>query len=384
MRIQKIANPEPGLYEIFLEPKPDQHKYGNYMKFLPQYMQSVYGDLVSEYLNQHNVSLVSYQPTIMEVLLSDDTDTWFEISARYLKKIPRNHRKKLCSTYKLLITDLFENGAELGELLSRSPSLEFRDAVFIDSGGNKTIRNYQGNLFPTPQNVKLTPLPMFLYYTVSRYIHKGLTTSTNDLSKNLLVPCMKPHEHRILLLSILENTNLLEHSDWSLGYDPDSKALQSYDIEYSDHRVNDFIMGHRQELPKFLSQTDYTGISPGPKAGTGAHVMEIVSVNYRWHIVAETYTDRVDLTEKVFQAFMCMNSPLIVAGVGFNNALRDLGFKMSLEYEHHNTEQQINNIVHIINTQHPDLTEAKFNQQHCCDLDHWSQYFVQTLVTACK
>ena len=376
MRIEKIANPVPGLYEIFLDPTLGQQKHNHYTKFFPQYIHSVYGDLVKEYLDQHDVTLVSRQPTIMDVLLSADTDTRFEISARYLKKVPSNQLKKLCGTHKLLITDLFENGAELGELLSRSPWLKFRDAVFIDSGGNKTIMDYQGNCHPTPQNVKLTPLPMFLYYTVSRYLHKGLTKSANDMSKNLLVPCMKPHEHRILLLSILEDADLLEHSDWSLGYDPDSKALQSYNIEYTDHRVNNFITAHRQELPRFLSQADYTG--------TRERISEVVSANHRWHIVSETFTDRIDLTEKVFQAFMCMNPPLIVAGVGFNSALRDLGFNMSLDYEHHNTEQQINNIVHIINTQYPDLTEAKFNQQHCCDLDHWSQYFVQTLAAACK
>ena len=376
MHIEKIANPIPGLYEIFIDQALGQQTHAHYVRFFPQFVHTIYGDLVSKYLDQHDLTLGANQRTVMEVLLSTDTDTRFEISARYLKKLPINQRRKLCGAYKLLITDLFENGAELGELLSWSPSMKFRDAVFIDSGGNKTILDYQGNSYPVPDNVVVVQIPMFLYYTVSRYTHKGLTKQNNDLSKNLLVPCMKPHEHRILLLSILEDAGLLGDSDWSLGYDPDDKNPQSYDVIYTDDRVNNFITSHKQELPRFLSQQDYTA--------TRERITEVVSANHRWHIVAETFPDRVDLTEKIFQAFMCMNAPLILAGEGFISALRDLGFKLSLEYEHPNTEQQINNIVHIITTQQPDLTEARVNQQHCCDLEYWSRYFVQTLAGACQ
>ena len=376
MRIEKISNPIPGLYEIFIDQALGQKTHDHYVRFFPQFVHTIYGDLVSKYLVQHDLTLDPNQRTVMEVLLSADTDTRFEISARYLKNLPIAQRRKLCGTHKLLITDLFENGAELGELLSMSSSMKFRDAVFLDSGGNKNILDYQSNCYPVPDNVVVAQIPMFLYYTVSRYTHKGLTQRKNDLSKNLLVPCMKPHEHRILLLSILENANLLDDSDWSLGYDPDNKNPQSYNVMYNDDRVNSFIASHKQQLPRFLSQQDYTA---APDL-----ITEVVSANHRWHIVAETFSDRVDLTEKIFQAFMCMNAPLILAGGGFISTLRELGFKLTLEYENPNTEQQINNIVHIITTQQPDLTEARFNQQHCCDLEHWSRYFVQTLAGACK
>ena len=380
MHIEKIHDIIPGLYEIFLDSSLRDHTYTHYTKFCPQFVNAVYGETIAEYFSKYNISFSLRSRTVSEVLVSNDTTTRFEISARRLKQLPRKQQEMLCKKFKLLITDLYESGAELGEFLQASRLLSFADTIFIDSGANSTILDFQARSYATPDNCTLVHIPMYLYYTVSRYMYKDIVQTTNNLSNTVLVPCMKPHEHRITLLNALDRANILSTSNWSLKYDLGNVSKKStleyeYYTEYNSTTLN-FIEKHKDMLPKFLAD-DYISYY-------SEEIMEIVHSNYSWHIIAETFDDRVDLSEKVFQAFMCMHPPLILAGTGYISALRQLGFKMSLEYEDCDTEQQIENIINIIKTMPPNLQEAEYNQQLCCDIDHWSNFFTKTLAEAAK
>jgi len=338
-----------------------------------QHMNQYYGEKIRRYSDENGVTygrkwgLAGVK--LNHLLCTTDTENRYEISALAIDRIPISKLRKLCANYKLLITDISEAGILLANFIHAHPELDFKDTVFLSAGTGQLISLHNENApVILPAGTSIVNLPFCLYNAVSYYLYHDQIPTHNSMEKQLLIPCYKPRPHRIDMLNKFEQSGLLEHADWSLALDINRYPVLANLEELSQEQL-DFLSRH--ELPRLLAQ-----------GSTLYDRMCLAMPHYKWHVVTETFTNRIDLTEKIFQAFLLKNPPLIIACVGTLRELTELGFKLEGDYEDADHLVQTDNIIDIIKSGDMHTKYLDHNQQLCLDLDYWSEYFVQKLKIA--
>lgn len=338
-----------------------------------QHINQYYGKKIKQYSDEYGITygkewgLAGVK--LNQLLATTDTENRYEISALVINKIPLPKLRKLCANYKLLITDISETGITAAHFINNYPDLKFKDTVFLSAG--------VGELFPPhdtltpvnlPEGTSIVNIPFCLYSAVSFYLHHYELPAHNSMENQLLIPCYKPRPHRIDVLNKFEKAGLLAQADWSLSLNTNKYTTITDPDSLGQSRV-DFL--NRHDLPRLLKQVD-----------TAYDTICLNRPNYKWHVVTESYISRIEITEKIFQAFLLKNPPLIISGVGTLDALAEMGFKLEGDYEDADYLVQTDNIIDIIKSGNTHTKHLDHNQQRCLDLDYWSKYFVQKLKMA--
>ena len=338
-----------------------------YQSHMMKHINKHYGEYLNKHLKDHDITYGS-GIKLEKLLASKQKDIRYEIDAKTLRHIPRLKVKSLCNSYKLLITDLYECGAEIAEFIRENPDLKYADTIFLSSGmDDPKVYDTRQDFTKLPKNTFLLNLPFCLYVATSHHLHKGYIAKDNTFEHKTLVPIYKPRSHRLTLLSKFDRAGILDDCEWSLALDANEYTKAS-DVNTEQ---KDFIDRYKDVLPKFIERDNDI-----------EDTLSLSRENHKWHVVTESFMDRIEITEKVFQAFLLKNPPLIVAAPGYVDTLISLGFIVHADYEDYDLETQIDNIINIILNKNPSTGFLEHNQQLCLDLDYWSYYWVISLKAA--
>jgi len=357
--------PLPGLIQGMFTPQHTVNK--TYQSHMIKHVNKFYGDHLNKHLEQFEISYGT-GIQLKDLLISDSTCTRYEIDAKVLRLMPKPKLRRLCNSYRLLVTDLFECGAEIAELISSNPDLEYMDTVFLSSGmDDLKVYDTKQDFTQLPDNTTLINLPICLYVATSHHLHKGYIASDNTQENGTLVPIYKPRSHRLTLLNKFDQAGILSECDWSLAINANDYTRAS-DLT-SEQQL--FLDKYSDMLPKFIEKNNDV-----------EDTLSLSGQNYKWHVVTESFIDRIEITEKIFQAFLLQNPPLIVAAPGYIDTLISLGFIIHADYEDYDLETQIDNIINIIKNKNPNRQHLEHNQQLCLDIDYWSKVLVESLKAA--
>ena len=172
---------------------------------------------------------------------------------------------------------------------------------------------------------------------------------TSKRFKTAMFPNYKVRPVRLFTLALMDEANLLDKTDWSLvGRREDGTSVSweekniqvdweeefsNYglqDVEEFDTKVNNFIEGRKQELPKYLP-------SLGNDVMSFINFPEEYIGKYDWSITVETlpghripYANGLlgAVTEKVFKCFAVGTMPLMISEQGSEKYLNSIGFKV--------------------------------------------------------
>ena len=198
-----------------------------------------------------------------------------------------------------------------------------------------------------------------------------LQPNTPKQTDKILVPVHKPRPSRLLTLSKLWQSGMLDNADWSLTIDFENKKIPSdwfHSKNVSEHRhkrslnqsqlVINFIEEHKQQIPKQL-----VGV-PDDWRWCGAVSPDWIG-RYNAYIGIDTHNnldtrvlkDVCFYTEKTFKGFL-INAPVYtIANAGFNKLLEQYGFYMPGDYDHLEGEDRIYAVIDSI--QHNDWDRDK-------------------------
>lgn len=368
---------------MFVEDSIPKTKDGSAWDELSEHVYAYYGE---HFQNNTRLKFCEHWPEgidLQEVLkLEYDPNVYFEIDCHTLIKWPdADQVKELCANHNLIIFDYMELGALVGQLLEITRV--FKNTVFMDSsmGDHVTMVNWWANYdFKIPDNFRRLHLPLYLYFISSKYQANNFIPEKNNLTNDILVNCFKPRDHRVKLLATMWHKGLLHRANWSLAGSV-SKTPDLRKIEYAYHRSKMDLDAMDPLSAKFCRQHD----AILPKRLTGewykSHhdLLLLKHTDYKWHIVNESFVDRVELTEKIFQAFMLQNPPLCYAGKGYGAKLRSLGFRIETEdYEHSDPDVHLELLTEKLH-QDPDTDHLAHNQNLLLQNDHWAELLVEKM-----
>lgn len=372
-----------GITDLFVKNSIPKIKNGSAWDELAEFVYTYYGE---HFQNTTQLKFCEVWPEgidLAELLKQDyDPDVYYEIDCDTLLNWPDPTQvQQLCSEHNLLVFDFMELGGLVGKLLALD--IEYKNIIYVDSGmgDHLTTKNWHANYdYVLPSNFRRLQVPLYLYFTSSMYQGNNFIPKSNTMKHDILSHCFKPRQHRVKLLAALWRSGVLNRANWSLAGTV-SKPMDLTRIEnaYWQDRLDPadmdmhsaaFCKYHDKILPKRLRGEWYKG---------NDDLMLLKHTDYKWHIVMESFSDRVELTEKIWQAFMLQNPPLVYAGVGYGAKLRSLGFKIDThDYEHTDLDEYIARLIEKLR-QEPDTTHLEYNQNLLLQNDHWAEYLVKTL-----
>jgi hypothetical protein len=372
-----------GITDLFVKNSIPKHKKGSAWDELAEFVYYYYGE---HFQNTTQLKFCEAWPEgidLAEVLKQDyDPDVYYEIDCDTLIKWPDLAQvQQLCSEHNLLVFDYMELGGLVGKLLALD--IKYRNTIYMDSGMGDHLNTENWHAYydyVLPSNFRRLQVPLYLYFTSSMYQGNNFIPKGNTMEHDILANCFKPRDHRIKLLAELWRAGVLNRANWSLAGSV-SKPLDVSKIEHTywrskldltamEPRSAAFCKYHDRILPKRLQ---------GEWFKDHSDLLVLKHTDYKWHIVMESFPDRVELTEKIWQAFMLQNPPLVYAGVGYGAKLRSLGFKIDTEdYEHTDIDEYIKRLIEKLN-QEPDTTHLEYNQNLLLQNDHWAEYLVKAL-----
>lgn len=197
----------------------------------------------------------------------------------------------------------------------------------------------------------------YLIQMVSNKMKVNMTENDIKEEKRFLFLCQNqlPHIHRIVLLTMLKNNNLLNDyiTDWSLtaGAPEEMKSLKKYKgyLEFNESIINDYkyICGHKKLS---FYETDFNWFHKSENYRQLDHI-EIKSYQNSFiNIVTETHFehDDVHITEKSFKPFYYFQIPIFVATHNHVKMIRnEYGFDLYDDLIDHSYDFEKDNVKRL-------------------------------------
>lgn len=352
----RIKEPLPGIIDIL---------FGNtsacYHDYFVKHISKYYGKDILHKLLSAGVSVGTKFGTsgieINQLLVSNDTDTVFEMCALTYKSLTARQKSALAN-FNIVVHEFMEGGYFV------------EDCAYTTATGS------------------LDSVPMFMLCTLANsYETNNISTNFPDYNPKMLgfIPVHKPRDIRLEVLEQVDQAGLLEQCAWSLYLTDDdtgtygnfSNSPNLSSSRWKTAPTHPFVKRHRAQLPKVLDKIE-----------TFAECLPLSIEHhgkYKWHVACETYQDRFFVSEKTFKCFIGGHVPLTVAPAGFNKFLTELGFVMPGDYDKLSGNDRVHAIVEIMKHDKTDYTDvAEHNFKLITDTDCVSSIFSQRIITAYK
>ena len=379
-QIKTTTKKSPGIIDTFINNAPGRvYPPRVEMGLLTDHTPDVYSSIILN-LSSGNISYGQCHGlegiNILDLLATEPSEYYYEISAYELCLLPSNIVKALCKNFKLIIHDFAETGEVIYHFLLSYPTLQFREVVFCTSNadtGNFILDEF-GNTITLPESALVLNIPaVFMASIATQILHFGILEDRPEPQKLLFVPCMKPRFFRGKTLALLDEQKLLENSTWTFDTD-----LCDYVPRLEEELVqmqNDpttarFLEKYKNELPKRYKNNH--DVLCG---------VDLEHAIHKWHVVCETYITHCSLTEKTAKGFLLNIPAVFVSNQGFCEVLESLGFQIDGSYDHADTfEERVQLIIDHIKNKEPDYNKADHNLKHCLDHEFWAKIVVDQIL----
>jgi hypothetical protein len=392
IHIEKIHNPNvvpllpsPGLIDIFLNKNNDD----KYQGFCVTDTAEHYGTAVYQYLRLHNIMLADIHgvngiPLIQLLAQQNNSDNvYYEMSIFHYASLPRRHQQLLTKKFRLILYDFMEGGETL-QYLHFHPNDHDKSLALLATARDVIIitTSYENFNYLGP-NVRKITLPLYAHMIVSNFTKNASIaepTWGNVPDKLAMLMTRKPKPERLALLMHLDELNLLDNCTWSLAVNlgPSSKELKritpvKWKHSVESPRFSKFIYKYRDKLPLLL---------PGETVNDFSLMTVDASWfnSHKWYVVCETDMKRHFITEKSFKGMILGMSVLTVAGAGYNQHLKKLGFQLPMDFDHLSGEERAAAVVEHMLTTQPDMNQTRHNFQLLNNHDFMVKLATQPLI----
>jgi len=298
----------------------------SYMTFSAKFIPDMLSDRILHFLKRREVYIGEQFGTegleVTELLASnsDFSNTVFEMSGLAYQTLPSNFKKGL-KKFNIVCFDYMEGGYFLQE---------------------SNVKQVTGGL---------DGIPWFMAFSLTHSIDtKNIYSTFPNFAdkKHAIVPIHKPRWNRLYLLNLLDKSELLEFSDWSLtiNFDEDGeyndfdKSPNVSISRWKDVHEHEFVVKYKDQLPKKLDDIEFfSQCIPLSKEYHG---------NYKWHFVCETYPDLYFATEKTWKSMIAGHIPVTIAKPGFNKLLQKYGFQVPGIYDKFEGSERIEMAVQMV------------------------------------
>ena len=321
---------------------------------------------------------------IQELLSREPDDTIYSIGHHALSLLPKRYTKPLLENYRVMCVEIMEGGN------------------FIFSHMSDKINQYKEdyNIRELHEH-KTGPMFGLITYNMVRNQYKK-PEFKYEPKKLAVVPCHKPRQGRLFMLSTLYKEGLLEECDWSFVPDfskqPSKEALELEamgdghfylspnlhfkkwplltDESYVD--IQKFLNDHRDQLPKSFDNLTNNKFSDSSFSANidflGAHM---------FNIACETNDNKCNeydifITEKCFKAFLFGTPCLVYGSPHIEKKLSDYGFRFPSQsnYDHLQGMERATAIVEFLKQDH-DINELRQIAKHNFELAWNKEYLIK-------
>ena len=319
---------------------------------------------------------------IQELLSREPDDTIYTIGHAELCLLPERYTKPLLENYRVMCIEVMEGGTYI-----------------FDNFKNKILEYRKKYNVRDLQEQKAGPMFGLITYNMVRN-QFSMPQFKYEPKKLAIVPCHKPRQGRLFMLSTLYKEKLLQKCDWTLVPDFSEKpseealALEAIgdghfylspnlhftkwplltDESYKD--IQKFLKDHKSQLPKSFDNLTNNKFSDSSFSANeefiGAHMFNIACETYDYD--CDNYD--IFITEKCFKAFLYATPCLVYGSPHIEKKLSGYGFKFPSQsnYDHLQGMERANAIVEFLKQDH-DIDELRQIAKHNFDLA-WNKEFL--------
>lgn len=268
-----------------------------------------------------------------------------EISIDNINSLSKQKLKLLLEKYPVILNDFEECGTLYGppnpHLIDILSSLNIKPKMLFLVGSCFQLNDYpELNIYKIPFEYWAVSTAVIDQYFSNCIFDKSAKQEIIDLFDSepldfCVVPLFKPRKNRVELLVQLDQQNLLEKTDWSLGYNiakHNYTATLKYKTRenYTDSQL-EFLSKH--EFPKFIEgpTADWKDVI-SPLAGwLNKYKFQICAETYMGHEIPTPMGGCGAVTEKTYKSFLTGSTPIVYGPLGSTSHLKNYGFNILID-----------------------------------------------------